>query len=303
MSKFYQETDYIQQYKGQVVVIKCGGETLNDAAVVDNVIEQAKYLNSHGVRVVLVHGGGNQITDSCAERGITVEKRDGERYTSEEVMGVVDEVMSRLNAALVAQMNSGATGTGALAEGIKSTDFMVMEKQDGKGLTGEPVSVHAPALNKILDQGQIAVVNPVSVTAEGEIVNVNADSSAGAIAKELKAKRAVFCTAKPGVLDKDENVISTITPAHLNALIADGTITDGMVKKVRESSALLDDVEGVAILGSADTDSILQELYGEGSGTLLELSSETDQSSVLQFVVASGGADAQPERPSVPTPV
>ena len=298
MSKFYKETDYIQEYKDRVVVIKCGGETLNDVDVVDNVINQARYLNQHGVRVVLVHGGGNQISQRCKEENVLIEKRGGERYTSPEVMNIVDKVMEALNKALVNRFNEDAEGTGALAEGIKATDFMLMEKQPDKGLTGEPTRVYAPALNHILDQGMVAIVNPVSVTELGEIVNVNADSTAGAIARELKAKRAVFCTARSGVLDKDQNVISTITPPQLCALIEDGTITDGMVKKVRESSALLGDVDGVAILGSADTDSILRELYGEGAGTLLELESGLEQSvqanMVKSLAVCAPGTGPKP---------
>jgi len=264
--------EYLDDYKGACVVIKCGGETLEDAAALDNVTDQILFLAKHGIKLALVHGGGGQIKERAEQRGIQETKQDGVRVTCDATLSVAAEVLEELNGKLVSifkdKIKADASLHGLEVNGFGASEFITAEQVPALGLVGEPSAVKSDFIMRKLMSG-IAVIHPICADDKGQLLNVNADSVGGAIGRAINAKRVVFCTSMPGVLDKQKQLISSLDPQAIYDLIADGTITDGMVKKIKECEALLGSVEGVAIVGSAQEDSILHELLGEGAGTLI----------------------------------
>ncbi len=263
----------INAYKGQRVIIKCGGETLENPEALVNVLDQLVFLASHGVQLALVHGGGSQIKLCAEQRGIPESKVNGVRVTCIDTLDVVEEVMSGLNQELVTQLldriNNAGLRSNIAVRGFGAYEFIEAVQQTDYGYVGEPSMVHAEYLMNSFEAGEIAIIHPLCQDETGQKLNVNADSVAGAIGRAVQAKRVVFCTSVTGVLDQDKKRIHTLTPAIIDNLVDEGTIEGGMVKKVRECEALLGHVDGVSIVGSAQTNSILDALAGTCAGTLI----------------------------------
>ena len=202
-------------------VLKVGGAT---AAPVAHV----KALQASGERVVIVHGGGPQISAACEQRGITPEFVDGQRVTTEAVLAVVEETLSQQNTHLVATLRQAgvraAGAVGALAATPGSSQL---------GLVGVVSSVDTDALQQLLADGVVPVVNPFSG------LNVNADVAAAAVAVALGAEELTFLSDVPGVLDRRGDVIGRISTAEIAGLVSAGTIIGGMVPKIAAGSTAL----------------------------------------------------------------
>jgi len=272
MHEFKEKERYIEKYRGEIVVVKCGGETLDNEAALDNVFEQLLYLSAKDIHVILVHGGGSQIKARAEQLGIPEVKQNGVRVTCERTVNVVRDVLDKLNADLVHKIEAKAieNDMSLMVTGGGVTDIIVADQVDQMGYVGEPRDVRTDSIAPQLKAGHMHILHSLSCAEDGQILNVNADSVAGALAKSLQARRIIFCTSVAGVLDKQGQTIATLSPQSINSLIHDETISGGMVKKVRECEALLEHVSGVAIVASADKNSILKELLGEGGGTLIQ---------------------------------
>lgn len=253
----------------ETIVVKCGGETLENAVAYMNVLEQIAALHQTGYRLVIVHGGGNQIKKLAEERGIPEHKIDGVRVTCLQTMSIVDEVLAQINDDLVTMLNDSVKED--IAESLAGYEMIEATQIENLGYVGEPAHVNIQPLQDILDQNRVAVVYPVCASKEDggrTRLNVNADSVAAALAKSLKADKIIFCTAVSGVLDADNNVIGTLTPEGIETLIQEGVVKDGMIKKLRECALLLKDVGAVAIVGSADK-KCLMPVSKKSGGTLI----------------------------------
>jgi len=268
---FDAKTRYIAKYSGETVVIKCGGETLESPQALDHVLSQIVMLADAGVHVLMVHGGGAQIKAEAEARGVPEVKQDGVRITCAQTIPVVEDVLTRLNEKIIADVQQRVQQAGLDIDvlGGPASDFVVARQVEALGYVGEPESVDVAALKRRVSAGKINIIHPLSKDHNGQRLNVNADSIAGRLAHELGARRIIFCTSVPGVLDKDGHPIDTLTPERIERLIADETISGGMTKKVRECAMLLDRVKGVAIVASAEPLSIVKELLGDGGGTLI----------------------------------
>jgi acetylglutamate kinase len=275
---------YMLAYDGKIIVVKYGGHAMGDADLAKAFARDITLVETSGAKPVVVHGGGPQIGDMLKKLDIKSEFRSGLRVTDKRTVEVVEMVLAgAINKEIVMAINaeggkavglSGKDGNMVFAEKVRRTERdpdSNIEKVVDLGFVGEPKKVNRAVIDMVLGAELIPVIAPVAPGLDGETYNVNADTFAGAIAGALNATRLLFLTDVPGVLDKEGKLIKELTVAQVNSLIADGTITGGMIPKVETCiEALQRGVEGVVILNGKTPHAVLLELYTDhGAGTLI----------------------------------
>jgi acetylglutamate kinase len=275
---------HMLRYDDATVVVKYGGHAMGDEQMARDFARDMILLEQSGVNPVVVHGGGPQIGAMLSRLNIKSEFAAGLRVTDKATMDVVEMVLAGLiNKQIVGFINNeggraiglcGKDGNMVTASKVTRTvvdDATHLETEVDLGFVGEPASVDSRVLEALLGRELIPVLAPVCNGVDGQTYNVNADTFAGAIAGALKAKRLLLLTDVPGVLDKDKNLIPELNVSQIHALIADGTITGGMIPKVETCIyALEQGVEGVVILDGKVPHSVLLELLTDhGAGTLI----------------------------------
>jgi acetylglutamate kinase len=280
-----QALPHMQRYDQQVVVIKYGGHAMNDRAAAEDFAEDVVLLEQAGVRPIICHGGGPQIGALLDRLGIQSEFHDGLRVTDEKTVEVVEMVLAgSINKQIVSWISAeggraiGLCGKdGGLVTARKLTRSVVdpgskIEAVIDLGLVGEPDRVDRTVLDAVLKAELIPVLAPVCSGPDGKTYNVNADTFAGAIAGAMRAKRLLLLTDVQGVLGKDGKLVSELTIDQCRALIADGTITAGMIPKVETCIYAIErGVEAVVILDGKQPHATLVELFTDhGAGTIIK---------------------------------
>jgi acetylglutamate kinase len=272
---------YIQRFFDKTIVIKYGGNAMIDPKLQESFARDVVLLKLVGMNPVIVHGGGPQINDLLKRIGKAGEFVQGMRVTDEETMDVVEMVLGKINKDIVNQINRH----GGKAVGLTGQDSsfirahkMLLESQteQGKmldiGLVGE-IHLIDPAIITFLDSGDfIPVIAPIGVGSDGETLNINADVVAGKLAEVLKAEKLVLLTNTPGVLDKDGKLLTGLTPKQIDGLVADGTLSGGMLPKISSAlDAARGGVKSVHIIdGRVEHALLLEILTDEGVGTLIK---------------------------------
>lgn len=275
---------YMQRYDDSIVVVKYGGHAMGNESVARTFAEDIVLLEQSGVNPVVVHGGGPQIGAMLTKLGIKSEFAAGLRITDKATVEIVEMVLAgSINKQIVGFINAaGGTAIGLCgkdgnmvvarkASRVVTDPDSNIEQEIDLGFVGEPERVDTTVLDQILRRDLIPVLAPVAAAADGGTYNVNADTFAGAIAGALGAKRLLMLTDVPGVLDKNKNLIPRLTVEEAERLIADGTISGGMIPKVETCIyALEQGVEGVVILDGKVPHAVLLELLTDGgAGTLI----------------------------------
>ncbi len=278
-----QALPHMLRYDESIIVVKYGGHAMGDEEVARSFARDMVLLEQSGVNPVVVHGGGPQIGAMLKKLGIKSEFAAGLRITDKATVEIVEMVLAgSINKQIVGFINAaggraiGLCGKdGNMVTATKVTrvlDHALNQEIDlDLGFVGDPSKVDTTVLDQVLGRELIPVLAPVCQGADGETYNVNADTFAGAIAGALKAKRLLFLTDVPGVLDKDKQLIKELSVSQIRALIADGTITGGMIPKVETCIyAIEQGVEGVVILDGKTPHAVLIELLTDGgAGTLI----------------------------------
>jgi acetylglutamate kinase len=279
-----QALPYMQRYEGKTVVVKYGGHAMGDAQLGQAFARDIALLKQSKVNPIVVHGGGPQIASMLKSLGIESKFEGGLRVTDARTMEIVEMVLAgSINKEIVALIN--AEGEWAIGLCGKDGNMVFAKKAEKKvkdpgsniervldlGFVGEPVEVDRTLLDLLARSEMIPVIAPVAPGRDGNTYNINADTFAGAIAGSLGAKRLLFLTDVPGVLDKDGKLIPELSVREAKELIADGTISGGMIPKVETCLEALDNgVEGVVILNGKMPHVVLVELFTEfGAGTLI----------------------------------
>ena len=275
---------YMQRYDDAVVVVKYGGHAIGEEQMARDFARDIVLLEQTAINPVVVHGGGPQIEAMLRKVGVQSQYAAGLRVTDEKTLEVVEMVLAgAINKQMVGYINEaggkavGLCGKdGNMVVARKLTRTVVdpdseIEKVIDLGFVGEPETVDTTVLTQILGRELIPVLAPVAAAANGGTYNVNADTFAGAIAGALKAKRFILLTDVPGVLDKSKNLIKELSVDEARRLIADGTVSGGMIPKVETCiDALERGVEGVVIVDGKVPHAVLLELFTElGAGTLI----------------------------------
>ncbi|KAF0159453.1 MAG: acetylglutamate kinase [Ignavibacteria bacterium] len=259
---------YIQQFEKTTFVIKYGGAVMTEENLKAMVAQDVTLLRKIGIEVVVVHGGGKEITSLAEKLDIKTKFVNGQRYTDEDMRDVVQMVLGGLiNKDIVRRININ----GGRAVGISGIDAnLVTVKQLDKalGLVGEVLDVNASFIRNLLKDGYLPVIAPIGVDAEGTIYNVNADIAAGPIAASLSATKLVYMTDIDGVKINGK-LASHLTQSEAQKYIADGTISGGMIPKVESALAALESgVQKVHIIDGRVEHALLLEIFTqEGIGT------------------------------------
>lgn len=263
---------YIQRFAGKTMVIKYGGSAMGGPF--EQVILDIIWLKQAGIRPVVVHGGGKEISGLLNRLQIESRFVDGLRVTDEDTMNVVEMVLSgSVNKRIAATFYKN----GVAAVGLTGVDgglLKVKQKRKELGLVGEVVSVNGALIEQLLDAGVIPIVAPVGVDENGVRYNVNADSAAGAIAGALHAEKLVLLTDVPGIMrdtPAGKQILNQVTPAEIHQLIGEGQITGGMVPKVEAClQALAAGAKHVHILNGEEPHALLLEVFtDQGIGTMV----------------------------------
>ena len=275
---------HMQRYDEEIVVVKYGGHAMGQEELARDFARDIVLLEQAAINPVVVHGGGPQIAAMLKKLGIKSEFAAGLRVTDAATVEIVEMVLAgSINKQIVGYINAaggkaiGLCGKdGNMVQARKVTRTIVdpdsnIEKVVDLGFVGEPDKVDLTVLNHVLGKELIPVLAPVAAAADGGTFNVNADTFAGAIAGALKAKRLLLLTDVEGVLDKDKNLIPDLSVTKARELIADGTISGGMIPKVETCIYALDQgVEGVVIMDGKVPHAVLLELLTDhGLGTLM----------------------------------
>lgn len=265
---------YIRKYYGKVIVVKYGGNAMINEDLKQQVMEDIVLLHLIGVKVVLVHGGGPEITDTLKKIGKESVFVDGLRVTDKETADVVQMVLAgKINKSLVNLLGT----KGGKAMGISGMDAHLIEaevKDERLGFVGRITKVNVAPIKDLLEHDYIPVVSTVGCDKQGNIYNINADTAAAYIAGALKAERLISMTDIAGILkDKDDptSLIPCIDTKEAKELFADGTISGGMIPKVECCLEAIDKgVRKVIIMDGRVPHSLLIEtLTDEGAGTMV----------------------------------
>jgi acetylglutamate kinase len=268
---------YIRRFAGQVVVVKYGGNALAGASDHDALslfAEDIVLMRQVGMRPVVVHGGGPQISDLMTRLGKVAEFRNGLRVTDKETVDIARMVLiGQVNPQLVAAINVH----GSLAVGVSGEDAGLIRataRDPELGFVGDVDSINPTILQALLDDEFVPVVATIGTDASGQAYNINADTVAGAIAESLGAEKLVYLTDIEGlrrVVDDPASLIRQTTPDELDELMADGTIAGGMIPKVRSCvQAVRNGVRRAHILDGRIPHVLLLEVFtDEGIGTMV----------------------------------
>ena len=265
---------YIRRFLGTTIVVKYGGNAMVDADLAARFAEDIVLVQAVGIRVVVVHGGGPQIGDLMARLGKVPEFRDGLRVTDAETLDIARMVLvGKVNRDIVSSINVH----GPLAVGLSGEDAGLITahvRNPDLGFVGDVAAVNPAILDRLLAENLIPVLSTIGVDLEGQAYNINADSVAGAVAAALGAEKVIYLTDVPGLLgnlDDPTSLITRVSAPELRALIADGTLSGGMIPKVSACLDALDRGVGSAhLLDGRVAHVLLLELFTDaGIGTMI----------------------------------
>jgi acetylglutamate kinase len=269
---------YIRMYKNKVFVIKAGGAVFADEASTRGLIEQVAILHQVGIRTVLVHGGGPQLDQLQATLGIDTQMVNGRRVTDQKS---IDLTAMALNGSINTRILAICRGLDIEAIGLSGVDAGLIRAHRRPpvetvdyGFVGDIESVNSAVITKLLDNGLMPVVSPLSADSSGTLLNINADTVAAAIGGALSAEKLVLCTGAHGILENvndPTSVISYTDIAGLKRLNDQGSLKDGMLPKAAAiEAAIRGGVRRVHIISYRTPDSLLAEIFtNEGTGTMV----------------------------------
>jgi acetylglutamate kinase len=275
---------YIRMYKGKTFVVKAGGGVFADTASTRVLIEQIAILHYFGVRVVLVHGGGPQLTELSQALGVPTRMVEGRRVTDQKSIDVTAMVLNGLiNTRILGicrEVNIDAVGISGVDAGLIRAHRRppVRVESTGEtvdyGLVGDIDAVDVTVIQKLLDNGLMPVISPLSADESGVLLNINADTVAAAIGAAMEAEKLILCTSAPGILERVDDpgtLISFTDLRGLKRLREEGHIVTGMLPKARAiESALRGGVGRVHVVSYKAPEGILGEVFtNEGTGTLI----------------------------------
>ncbi|WP_201616765.1 acetylglutamate kinase [Psychrobacter immobilis] len=274
---------YIQRYVGKLIVVKYGGNAMTDPELESSFARDIVLLKTVGMHPVVVHGGGPQVDNLLKELGRKSERIDGMRVTDKSTMDIVEMVLGGgVNKSIVSLINKH----GGRAIGLTGKDAnlilakkLMMEKigADGVavpvdlGFVGDVVSVNKDVINMLISSNFIPVIAPLGVDSEGNTYNINADLVAGKVAEFLQAEKLMLLTNIKGVLGRDGEVVTGLTPKKVDGLIEDGIISGGMIPKIQCAlDAVRSGVRSAVIVDGRVPHATLLEIFtNEGVGTLI----------------------------------
>lgn len=274
---------YIQRFEDKIIVVKYGGNAMTDPELESSFARDIVLLKTVGLHPVVVHGGGPQVDNLLKELGRESDRIDGMRVTTKSTMDVVEMVLGgSVNKSIVSLINKhggraiGLTGKDANLIRAKKLLMSRTDEQGNSsdvdlGFVGEVVSVNKDVIMMLIGSNFIPVIAPIGVDNEGNSYNINADLVAGKVAEFLQAEKLMLLTNIKGVMNKEGEVVTGLTPKKVDEMIKDGTISGGMIPKIQCAlDAVLGGVKSAVIVDGRVPNATLLEIFtNEGVGTLI----------------------------------
>lgn len=274
---------YIQRFEDKIIVVKYGGNAMTDPALESSFARDIVLLKTVGLHPVVVHGGGPQVDNLLKELGRQSDRIDGMRVTDKATMDVVEMVLggsvNKSIVSLISKHGGRAIGLTGKDANLIQAKKLLMSKSDAEGnvkevdlgYVGEVVSVNKEVIMMLINSNFIPVIAPLGVDSEGNTYNINADLVAGKVAEFLQAEKLLLLTNIKGVLGRDGEVVTGLTPKKVDDLIKDGVISGGMIPKIQCAlDAVRSGVKSAVIVDGRVPNATLLEIFtNEGVGTLI----------------------------------
>ena len=267
---FEEVKKYLKKYNDEFIVIKCGGSVLVNPSLFKIFIEDVVVLKKLGFNPIIVHGGGKRINKKLNELNIKSNFINGLRVTDKDTINIVEDVLIEFNKEIVYALKDQSCE----AKRITSREYNIITvkpESNELGFVGTPTNIKTNVLKEIIKVNSVPVVAPLGLDENNQTFNINADTVAGSIAKELKARRLMIISDVEGVLDENRILIPEINTGKANKLIEQEVISGGMIPKINNCLDVASNgVKGVVIIDGRKNHSLLFELLSDkGSGTLI----------------------------------
>ncbi len=261
---------YLKKYNDEFIVIKCGGSVLVDPKLFKIFIEDVAVLKKIGFNPIVIHGGGKRINNKLSELNIKSDFINGLRVTDKNTINIVEDVLIEFNKEIVNALKDQSCET----RRITSKEYNIITVKPGSdklGFVGIPTHIKTSVLKEIIKVNEVPVVAPLGLDENNQTFNINADTVAGSVAKELKARRLMIISDVEGVLDNEKKLIPEINSQKAKELIDQEVISGGMIPKINNCLDVASNgVKGVVIIDGRKNHSLLFELLSDkGSGTLI----------------------------------
>ena len=260
---------YLEKYTDEKIVIKCGGSVLIDPNLFNLFISDVVVMKKLGLTPTIVHGGGKRINNKLKELNIESNFIKGLRVTDNNTIKIVEDVLIEFNKEIVNALKNKSCDARSIT--TKEYNIILVKPERGElGFVGIPTEININVLDEIIKANEIPVIAPMGLK-DNKPFNINADTAAGTIAKELKSRRLLLMTDIEGVIDRNNKLVSEITPDVAKKMINEEVIKGGMIPKINTCiDAVNNGVRGVVIIDGRKPHSILFELFSDkGSGTLI----------------------------------
>jgi len=260
---------YLEKYTDEKIVIKCGGSVLIDPNLFNLFISDVVVMKKLGLTPTIVHGGGKRINNKLKELNIESNFIKGLRVTDNNTIKIVEDVLIEFNKEIVNALKNKSCDARSIT--TKEYNIILVKPERGElGFVGIPTEININVLDEIIKANEIPVIAPMGLK-DNKPFNINADTAAGTIAKELKSRRLLLMTDIEGVIDRNNKLVSEITPDVAKKMINEEVIKGGMIPKINTCiDAVNKGVRGVVIIDGRKPHSILFELFSDkGSGTLI----------------------------------
>ena len=261
---------YLEKYNDEFIIIKCGGSVLVDPKLFKIFIEDVVVLNKLGFNPIIVHGGGKRINSKLSEVNIKSNFINGLRVTDKDTINIVEDVLIKFNKEIVEALNELDCKAKRITTKENDIITVVQENKD-LGFVGTPTKINKDLLTETIKANEVPVVAPLGSDKDNQTFNINADTAAGSIAIELKARRLMIISDVEGVLDSEKKLIPEINSKKANELIDQEVISGGMIPKIKNCLDVASNgVKAVVIIDGRKNHSLLFELLSDkGSGTLI----------------------------------
>jgi acetylglutamate kinase len=261
---------YLEKYNDEFIIIKCGGSVLVDPKLFKIFIEDVVILKKLGFNPIIVHGGGKRISSKLSEVNIKSNFINGLRITDKDTINIVEDVLIEFNKEIVEALNELACKAKRITS--RENNIITVEREDKDlGFVGTPTEINKECLIETIKENEVPVVAPLGLDKDNQTFNINADTAAGSIAIELKARRLMIISDVEGVLDNEKKLIPEINSKKANELIDQEVISGGMIPKIKNCLDVASNgVKAVVIIDGRKNHSLLFELLSDkGSGTLI----------------------------------
>lgn len=261
---------YLEKYTEDFIVIKIGGSVLSNKNLFDNLIQDIVILKKLGLSIFLIHGGGSKISKKLDHLNIKSDFINGLRVTDDKIIDIVEDVLVQFNKEIVNALKNKSCSAKEITS--KENNVIIVKPENKSlGFVGKPIKINTDILIKIIKGNEVPIIASLGLDQNDQTFNINADSVAGAIAKELKARRLLILSDVEGVLSRDKKLISEINSDQTTKMITDGAISGGMIPKINNClDVAKNGVKAVCIIDGRKNHSVLFELLSDkGSGTLI----------------------------------